>query len=240
MTTGDQEFDFCWASHPIRLATESRSELTEKEKLQVTRIYNNTAEQMQKTCLRKKITTPVTVIEKNQIKYLSYISIKHFKHRCLGGSELADESRLVIRCKDHAGIGVKGYLVHNLRGMLTMIWVLVRKGSADRSASFVEIVWNIWECQVDPSCTWRLNWCNHSTSGCRPNLTTKTRNKLPIRSNEQVSLHQQYQNRKECTWIRHCCNLYFCPALMEFLSADATIRSDDSAPRLWKQRDEIA
>lgn len=52
---------------------------------------------------------------KNQIIYIYIIHISHTSNTdVLGGSELADESRLVIRCKDHAGIGVKGYLVHNL------------------------------------------------------------------------------------------------------------------------------
>ena len=55
---GDQEFDICWASHPIRLATESRSELTDTEKLQVTRIYNNTTEQMQKKHLKERKSDP--------------------------------------------------------------------------------------------------------------------------------------------------------------------------------------
>lgn len=83
---GDQEFDICWASHPIRLATESRSELTDTEKLQVTRIYNNTTEQMQKSILKKEKATPLNMIEKNQkIKlYIIYTYITHFKHRHFG------------------------------------------------------------------------------------------------------------------------------------------------------------
>ena len=71
---GDQEFDICWASHPIRLATESRSELTDTEKLQVTRIYNNTTEQMQKKHLKERKGDPSKYDRKKKIKlYILYI-----------------------------------------------------------------------------------------------------------------------------------------------------------------------